>query len=230
MITHRLTACKNHCWRQAKPAYWEGAVGVLLVSSTWMGAGLSLHKQFFSPSDIFPLCYFALNIIKCSQLLQVAALWTESAVSLVYFGHNGSALLYYCSPRLVYVLFLDSLCVSTRGGAEANVIDRCPGFPPCLPSAPPPTRGAGWGKPSWSSGLLPSSPAGGCAGLLYADQKWPSDAWQVASTVLGWAISGSSCVLFIAITTGQALRSLVWATTIKAAGFSFQRLALEKSL
>lgn len=44
---------------------------------------------------------------------------------------------------------------------------------------------------------------------LYADQKWPSDAWRVANTMLSWAIFGSSCVLFIAITTGQALRSLV---------------------
>lgn len=44
----------------------------------------------------------------------------ESTVSLVYFGHNGCALLYYCSPQLVYVLFLYSLCVSTRGGAEVK--------------------------------------------------------------------------------------------------------------
>lgn len=83
-------------------------------------------------------------------------------------------------------------------------------FPGASPSARPPTRGAGQGKPWRSLGLLPSSPAGAmCAVLLYTHQKWPSDAWQVASTVLGWAISGSSCVLFIAITTGQALWSLV---------------------
>lgn len=210
MITHTLTTCKNHCWHQAKPAYCEGAVRVLLVTSMSMGAGLSLRKRFSSPSDIFPLCYFALNIVKRSQLLQVAPLWTESAVSLVYFGHNGCALLYYCSPQLVYVLFLDSLCASTRGGAEAKCdpqMSRISPVPPLCSTADL----RSWLRKAilvpWAAAILPGGRP--CAMLLYADQKWPSDAWQVASTVLSWAISGSSCMLFIAITTGQALRSLV---------------------
>lgn len=118
---HRLTTWKNHCWHQAKPAHWEGAVGALLVTSMWIGAGLSLHKWFSSSSDIFPIRYFALNIIKCSQLLQVAPLWMESTVSLVCFGHNGCALLYYCSPQLVDVLFLFLLMCKHQGRCRGQM-------------------------------------------------------------------------------------------------------------
>lgn len=209
---HRLTTWKNHCWHQAKPAHWEGAVGVLLVTSVWIGAGLSLHKWFSSSSDIFPIRYFALNIIKCSQLLQVAPLWMESTVSLVYFGHNGCALLYYCSPQLVYVLFLYSLCVSTRGGAEVKCDPQTSRISPAPPLCSTADQRSWLRKailvPRAAAILLPGS-GWLRAVLLYADQKWPSDAWQVANTMLGWAIFGSSCTLFIAITTGQALRSLV---------------------
>lgn len=110
----------------------------------------------------------------------------ESAVSLVYFGHNGCALLYYCSPRLVYVLFLDSLCVSTRGGAEAKCdpqMSRISPVPPLCSTADP----QGWLRKAivvpWAVAIVPTS-GWPCSVLLCADQKWPSDAWRVANTVL----------------------------------------------
>lgn len=133
VITHRLTTCKSLRWRWTKPASQEGAVVVLSVTSMRMGAGLSLHKRFSSPSAVFSLHYFALNTIKGSLLLWVAPLWIESAVSLVYFGYIGCAPLYCCSPRLVYVLFLDSLRVSTRGGTEAKCDPQMSTIPPVAP-------------------------------------------------------------------------------------------------
>lgn len=159
---HRLTTCKSHCWPWAKPASWEGAAGVLSVTSVWTGAVLSLCNRFSSPSAVFSLRYFALNIIKGSLLLWVAPLWMESAVSLVYFGYNGCTPLYYGSPRLVYVLFLDSLRVSTRGGAEAKCDPQMSTIPRCLPSR---LREA-----APVLGLLPSLPA--------VPPRWPWDAGQ----------------------------------------------------
>lgn len=130
MMMHKLTTCKSHCWCWDKAASWEGSVVVLSVTSVWMGAACSLHKPFSSPCAIFSLSYFALNIIEGFLLLWVAPLWMESAVSLVYFGYNGCAPLYYCSPWLAYVLFLDSLRVSTRGGVEAKCDPQMSTAPP----------------------------------------------------------------------------------------------------
>lgn len=192
---HRLTTCKSHCWPWAKPASWEGAAGVLSVTSVWTGAVLSLCSRFSSPSAVFSLRYFALNIIKGSLLLRVAPLWMGSAVSLVYFGYSGCTPLYYGSPRLVYVLFLDSLRVSTRRGAEAKCDPQMSTIPPVPPE---PLREA--------APVLPAVPP---RRPRDAGQKWPSGVWRVADAVPGWAIFGSSPMLFIAITAGQALQSLV---------------------
>lgn len=139
----------------------------------------------------------------------------ESAVSLVYFGHNGCAPLYYCSPQLVYVLFLDSLCVNTRGGAEAKCdpqMSRISPVPPLCSTADP----RSWLRKAilvpWAAAILPTGGGWLWAMLLYADEKRPSGDWQIANTMLGWAIFGSSCILFIAITTRHALQSLVCLT------------------
>lgn len=178
---------------------------VLLMTSVWMEARLSPHNQFYSPSAIFSLHY----IIKSSLLPWLSLFWIGSCVSFVYFGYNGCAPLYYYSPWVVYVLFLDSLHLMGRCRSHlpqtTDVTHRCLQFTQCLPSAPLVTHGATRAEPLRSLGLPTSTPTT----PLYAGQKWPLGIWQVANTVLGWAIFGSSCMLFIAITTGQALQSLV---------------------
>lgn len=116
----------------------------------------STQAIFFSKWHI-PHTLFCFKYNKMLLVLQVAPLWMESAVSLVYFGHNGCTPLYYCSPQLVLYYSLTH-CVWAPGEVQRpNVIHRCPGLPRCLPSALRPTRRAGWGKTSWSLGLLPSS-------------------------------------------------------------------------
>lgn len=107
----------------------------------------------------------------------------ESAVSPVYFGYTGCAPLYYYSPRLVYVLFLDSLCVSTRGGAEAKCDPQMSTIPPAAPlcsadNLQSQLKNATLGPLGCHHPSPPAAP-------LYAEQKWPSAVWPVANTVLG---------------------------------------------
>lgn len=94
-----------------------------------------------------------------------------SAVSLVYFGYSGCTPLYYGSPRLVYVLFLDSLRVSTRRGAEAKCDPQMSTIPPVPPE---PLREA--------APVLPAVPP---RRPRDAGQKWPSGVWRVADAVPG---------------------------------------------
>lgn len=227
---HRLKTWKNHCWHKAKPAHWEGAVGALLVTSVWMGAGLSLHERFSSPGDIFPICYFALNIIKCSQLLQVTPLWMESAVSLVYFGLNGCAPLYYFSPQLVYVLFLGSLCVSTSGGAEVKCDPQMSRISP-VPSLCSTADSRSWLRKAilvpWAAAILLTCVPCCCMQIRSGHQTHgrlpaPCSVEQYLGVLV-------CCLLQLPL--GKPCRAwFVWATTIKAAGFSFQRLVLEQHL
>jgi len=119
----------------------------------------------------------------------------ESAVSLVYFGYNGRTLLYYCSPRLVYVLFLDSLRVSTRGGAEAKCDPQMSTIPAAAPlcSAGDPRSWLRKATPvPWAATIPPHQPQGDCVPcrclqvrLLAGGQHcaWLSNIWELLYVV-----------------------------------------------
>lgn len=78
----------------------------------------------------------------------------------------GCPFLHYCSPPLLYVLlFLDSLCVSTKGGAEAKCDSQMSTIPPGPPlcSSDDPHSCVRKATPDpWAAAIPPHQPQGGC--------------------------------------------------------------------
>lgn len=199
------------------------------MTSAWMEASLSQPKLFSSPSAKFSLHCFAVNVIKNSLLLLVALLWMGSAVSLVYFGLNCHAPLYYYFPQLVYVriipwLFLpkhQGKCRSQMWSTDVHKLTQQ------LPSAPQVTPRASRAEPPWSLRLPPSA-APRCHKRVRSGHQ--TAGWQPTPCLVEQYLGALVCCL-LQLPLGKPWRAgFVWAATIKAAGFSFQRLALEQLL
>lgn len=199
------------------------------MTLAWMEASLSLPKLLSSPSAKFSLHCFAVNAIKNSLLLLVTLLWMGSAVSLVYFGLNCRTPLYYYFPQLMYVRIIPCLllpkhqgrCRSQMWSTDVHKLNQR------LPSAPQVTPRASRAEPPRSLRLpLSASPR-----RRMRVRSGHQTAGRQPTPCLVEQYLGALVRCLLQLPLGKPWRAgFVWAVTIKAAGFSFQRLVLEQLL